>query len=139
MKITVNKIDQVAQLLHEMGELEIEVPELTETQKLAIEALAHIPLWRKMGEDEFQAFLKQTMKTQRKLFKHHEDEVIGTVKDKFFPDMSERDERILRENYHLKTSEYNTLGNGMKQIFHLIMKLTPIINNPHDQELRPSS
>ena len=59
------------------------------------------------------------------------DKIVEDVK-KIFPDMSTRDEKVIRENFIVKQDSWKHLGQGMKNIINIV---TPINFSKFNQEL----
>jgi hypothetical protein len=137
-QITITSEQQLGNLLQIFGSVEVLVPQLTTQQHLAIEALAHKPLWQKVSPEEFEAYKKQTIEFQSKIMGATLDIVMTQMKH-MFDDMSERDEQILRDNFYLKTPEYATLGKGMQQCFYLINAMHGAIARPCPTEYQPAN
>ena len=137
-QITITSEQQVSQLLQIFNEVEVLVPQLTKEQRLMLNALQHQPLWERVGMDKFNEYKKQTIEFQSKIMSHTLEVVMDQMKH-MFEDMSELDERILRENFYIKTPEYKMLGKGMMQAFFLINGITGAMARPDANEYKPAN
>lgn len=137
-QITITSEQQITALLQIYNSVEVLVPQLTKPQHLAIEGLAHKPLWEKVSPEQFEQYKQETIALQSKIMSSTL-EIIMTQMKHMFDDMSERDERILRDNFYIKTPEYRTLGNGMKQAFYLINAMSPALAKPCAEDYKPAN
>ena len=137
-QITITSEEQLGNLLQIFGSVEVLVPQLTKEQKQSLEEVAYTPLWERIGIDKFNEYKKQTIEFQSKIMSHTLEQVMSAMKH-MFEDMSEMDERILRENFYLKTPEYKMLGKGMMQAFFLANAMFSSIKRPDANEFKPAN
>lgn len=137
-QITITSEKQLGNLLQIFGSVEILVPQLTKEQKQKLEEAAYTPLWERIGIDKFNEYKKQTIEFQSKIMSHTLEQVMNAMKH-MFEDMSEMDERILRENFYLKTPEYKMLGKGMMQAFFLANGMFSAMKKPDVNEYKPAN
>lgn len=137
-QITITSETQVNLLLQMFTSIEVLVPGLSKQQHLILEALRHKPLWEQLSETEFKNYKQSTIEFQSKIMGATLDAVMSQMKT-MFDNMSEMDERILRENFYIKTHEYKMLGKGMQQAFYLINSMTGAIARPNAQEYKPAN
>jgi hypothetical protein len=131
--VQLNSVEQLVELLGEQGSVKIVIGKLTEVQELRLKDLIRTPLWKRMPKEEFDEYLKSTMKTGRKIFGHHEDKFIKDVCKVMDIPEDDHDIQILRENYYLRTSSYEGLSAGLKQIARLVISIIPkIIPDPSE-------
>lgn len=138
-QITITSEQQLGNLLQMYNEVDVIVPKpLTKEQRLTLNELNHKPLWERVGMEEFNAYKKQTIEFQSKIMGATLEVVMDQMKH-MFEDMSEFDEKILRENFYIKTPEYKMLGKGMQQAFFLINGMTGAIARPDANEYKPAA
>ena len=137
-KITITSEQQLGNLLQIYGSVEVLVPQLTPEQHKALEEIAYTPLWERIGLEEFNKYKQQTIEFQSKIMSHTLEQVMSAMKH-MFEDMSEMDERILRENFYIKTPEYKMLGKGMMQAFFLANAMFSAMARPDANEFKPAN
>ena len=137
-QITITSEEQIGNLLQIFGSIEVIVPGLTNEQHQNLKKLAHKPLWERIGMDKFNEYKKETIEFQSKIMSHTLEQVMAGMKE-MFDNMSEMDERILRENFYIKTPEYKMLGKGMMQAFYLMNGVFAAVKRPDTEEFKPAN
>lgn len=137
-QITITSEDQISALLQIFNSVEVLVPSLSVKQHLILEALAQKPLWERTSAEEFEAYKKETIQFQSKIMEATLNLVMSQMKI-MFDNMSEMDERILRENFYIKTPEYKMLGKGMQQAFYLINGMHGAMARPNTNDYKPAN